>query len=203
MYNFFFPRVLQGTTNYCRDQRQDRGELTLLLNKPHCVPDENRESSGMCCTPVVLPRAGKRDGKQPHLVSVALPHLWGFGVVASRNKADRWHLCHLCEAACRPQAWFGGSGVGRNSWLPICPGTAGTQWLLSTPRSQEGSLKRPKVLLSWSCQISTSGDSDHWVMSGKVLPEWDRVICPCRYALTSLMSCAGLSDLPLPASEMS
>lgn len=76
MYDFFGTGVLWGSTNYCRDQRQDRGEFIWFLNKLHPVPDEKRESSGMCCTSLVLPRAGKGNEKCL-LVFVALPHLWG------------------------------------------------------------------------------------------------------------------------------
>lgn len=82
------------------------------------------------------------------------------------------------------------------------PSLAGTRWLLQTAVSREGSLRRPKALLAWSCQISTSGDSDHWVISGTVLHVWSAVICPCRHGLTGLVSCAGLSELALPAPEM-
>lgn len=197
----FGPGLLWGTTNYCRDQRQDWGEFILLLSKPHCVPDESRESSGMCCTSLVLPRAGEGDGNS---LTWSLWHCHpceGLGAVASRNKAERWPLCHLCEAACRPQAGFGdllGAGI---CGCPL-PSLAGTRWLLQTPVSREGSLKGPKALLAWSCQISTSGDSDHWVISGKVLHVWSRAVCPCRHGLTGLMSCAGLSELALPDSEM-
>lgn len=144
----------------------------LLLNKLHCVLDENRESSGMCCTSLVLPRAGWEMGNNvTSLCSTPTP-VRGLELLPA-EKRQRGDICATpVRLPADPEQGLGDlvqAGIRGCPFGFICSGTAGTWWLLQTPGSREGSLKGPKVLLAWSCQISTSGDSDHWVISGKLL----------------------------------
>lgn len=90
MWDFWHGGVLWATINYCRDQRQGRGELILLLNQPHRVPARSEAS-----------RKGARgthglglQRSQAHGSSCEL-----LGADASRSKAGFWCLHSLHEAA--------------------------------------------------------------------------------------------------------